>query len=74
LGGGWPGALDFPLKQKKIVDFFRIQKGADEPQPAKCGLPQGNFAFLGFNGSLIVGSWTNHTTLLSAGHIMLQCK
>jgi hypothetical protein len=56
--GGWPGTLDFPLKQRKIVDFFRIQKGADEPQPAKCGLPQGNFAFLRFNGSLIVGSWT----------------
>uniref|UniRef100_A0ACD5WJU0 Uncharacterized protein n=2 Tax=Avena sativa TaxID=4498 RepID=A0ACD5WJU0_AVESA len=32
--------ISFPLKQKKIVDFFRIQKGADEPQPAKCGLSQ----------------------------------
>ncbi|KAM0837209.1 hypothetical protein ACQ4PT_061823 [Festuca glaucescens] len=32
--------IHFPLKQRKIVDFFRIQKGADEPQPAKCGLAQ----------------------------------
>ncbi|CAM0885428.1 unnamed protein product [Alopecurus aequalis] len=32
--------ISFPLKQSKIIDFFKIQKGFDDPKPAKCGLSQ----------------------------------
>jgi hypothetical protein len=42
--------LGFPMKQSKIIDFFRIQKGPSDPEPAKCGLSQGNLQFLGANG------------------------
>ncbi|OEL21161.1 putative Histone-lysine N-methyltransferase ATXR5 [Dichanthelium oligosanthes] len=34
--------LGFPMKQTKIVDFFRIQKDDQDGLPAKCRLSQGN--------------------------------
>lgn len=39
------GVLGFPMTQTKIVDFFRIQKGAEDAEAEKYGLFQGNFAF-----------------------------
>lgn len=37
----------FPLMQKKIVDFFRIQKGSDFAVE-KCGSPKGNYFLIHF--------------------------
>ncbi|KQK11697.1 hypothetical protein BRADI_2g61717v3 [Brachypodium distachyon] len=32
--------IGFPMKQKKIVEFFRIQKGAQDVEAPKCAHPQ----------------------------------